>query len=106
MSKAISLERIDEILADKRLTRFEEDECGESHRVFSPEVSDFYILYGIKWWQNICYLYVGDGTFDGAGLQLPFDDMAVKSTWPNKAKTNLHLLRDGEVVCIIPYRVL
>lgn len=52
--------------------------------------------YSIEWWCNISYLY-----FDAYAF-LMFDEVKVKTTWPNNFKYNLHFKLASEVIAIVP----
>lgn len=52
--------------------------------------------YSIKWYRNGCYLF-------HHGIEIPFQSVIQKNTWPNHAKVNLQFYDSGlEVCCVLP----
>lgn len=54
------------------------------------------ITYKIEWWSNISYLQTN------SGLVVPFENVEVSGTWPNRYKTNLQFYNKGVTVAILP----
>ena len=68
-----------------------ENSILERHFSFEALFHEFQI----KWYANVATLY-------HHGIEIRFDDIKIKSTWPNKFKTNIHLFNNGEIIAIIP----
>ena len=52
--------------------------------------------YEIEWYKNISYLYIGE-------VKIPFYNVSVSGTWPNRFKNNLQFVyAGGETICIMP----
>lgn len=49
----------------------------------------------IEWWVNLSKVLIN-------GIEILFDDIEVNGCWPNRAKTNIVLTKEGVMVAIIP----
>lgn len=53
------------------------------------------VIYKIKWYVNICYLY-------GNNIQVLFHNCDINGYWPNHYKTNINFYHNGIKICILP----
>lgn len=49
-----------------------------------------------EWWSNLCIAYIGDIHIFG------ISDIEISRDWPNKFKINMHLIKDTDIIAVIP----
>ena len=92
--KVIEYEELESLLNTDLIELFvSKDVPGKLNRSFKFIAFDK--TYLIEWWKNLCYLYIDD-------VQIPFEQVKITGTWPNRYKNNLQFYYNGEVCAILP----